>query len=396
MASDMARHLGVQLRCGSLAKDWRRRQHHTAPTFGDFRVSPLLSKQRRLARTVAEAAVAAFRQETNAGQESMLDRFYVSAFVVALVGIGFAASPHAAQEYPARPVTVIVPSTAGGGTDIVSRIVGEQLAEQLGQPFVIDDRPGAGSVVGTVAAANATPDGYTLLTGLIANMAVNPSLFAKLPYDPIRDFAPVSMLAKYPFVVVVSNNLPVHSIKELIALAKSRPGEINYASAGNGTGQHLSAELFKLVTGINLTHVPYRGAQPAYADVISGQVPVFFDNLASALGQIKGGNVRALAVTGAKRSPLLPDVPTVAEAGVPDYQYYVWFGLWAPKKTPQPLIDKLHAEVEKALANPTVKERIAAGAGEPFQMPLAEIETFVKSEIAKWADVVKRGGVTVQ
>ena len=326
----------------------------------------------------------------------MLERFCAAAFAAALVTIGLAANPASAQDYPTRQVQVIVPSTAGGGTDINARLFADQLSRQLGQAFFVDDRPGAGSVVGTVAAANATPDGYTLLAGLIADMAVNPSLFANLPYDPVKDFVPVAMFSKYPFVVVVSKNFPAHSIKELIALAKEKPGEINYASAGNGTGQHLSTELFKLTTGINLTHVPYRGAQPAYADVISGQVPVFFDNLASALGQIQAGTVRALAVTGTQRSPLLPDVPTVAEAGVPDYQYYVWFGLWAPKNTPQPIVDKLHAAVVKAFADPTLQQRLTAVAGEPFDMPLADITPFVKTEIAKWADVVKRGGVKVE
>jgi len=326
----------------------------------------------------------------------MLDRFRASALAAALVSTGLVAHPLSAQEFPTRPVTIVVPSTAGGGTDIIARIIGDQLSKQLGQAFVIENRPGAGSVVGTVAAANAAPDGYTLLAGLNANMAVNPSLFAKLPYDPIRDFAPVAMLADYPFVVVVSKNLPVNSIKELVVLAKSQPGQINYASAGNGTGQHLSAELFKLMTDTKLTHVPYRGAVPAYADVISGQVPVFFDNLASGLGQVKGDKVRALAVTSRERSSLLPDVPTVAESGVPTYEYHTWFGLWAPAKTPTAILEKLHAEVKKALASPTVKERIAASAGEPSAMALADIEPFVKGEIAKWAEVVKRAGVTVQ
>jgi tripartite-type tricarboxylate transporter receptor subunit TctC len=326
----------------------------------------------------------------------MLDRFHSFALAATVVGAGLAAHPASAQEFPTRPVTIIVASTAGGGTDIVSRIIAAQLSLQLSQPFIVDNRPGAGSVTGTAFAANAAPDGYTLQTGLNASMAVNPSLFANLPYDPIRDFAPVGMLAEFPFVVVVSKNFPAHSIQELIALAKSRPGEINYASAGNGTGQHLSMELFKLMTGIKLTHVPYRGAAPAYTDVISGQVPVFIDNLAGALGQIKGGNVRALAVTGKQRSPLLPDVPTVEEAGVPGYVYYTWFGLWAPKKTPQPILDKLHAEVKKALADPAVKDRIVAAAGEPMDMPVADIEPFLKAEIAKWADVVKRAGVTVE
>jgi tripartite-type tricarboxylate transporter receptor subunit TctC len=314
----------------------------------------------------------------------------------AIVAASLISNPLTAQEFPTRPITIIVAQPPGGGTDIISRIVGEQLSKQLGQPVIIANRPGAGTVVGTVAAANAPPDGYTMLAGLIANMAVNPSLFANLAYDPIRDFTPVGMMAEFPFAVVVSNNFPAHSIKELIAIAKSRPGEINFASGGNGTGQHLSTELFMLMTGTKLTHVPYRGASPAYTDVISGRTPVFFDNLASALGQIKGGNVRALAVTGKERSPLLPDVPTVAESGVPAYDYYVWFGLWAPKKTPPSIIEKLHAELGKALADPAVKARLAEDAGVPMHMPLADIDPFLKAEIAKWADVVKRAGISVQ
>jgi tripartite-type tricarboxylate transporter receptor subunit TctC len=337
------------------------------------------------------------REKSKQGRKTVFDRPRVFAIAIALIGIGSAATLVAAAEnFPTRPVTIIVASTPGGGTDIVSRIAAEQLSKQLGQPFVVENIPGAGSLTGTVVAAKAAPDGYTLQTGLNASMAVNPSLFANLPYDPINDFEPVGMLAEFPFVVVVSKNFPAHSIKELIALAKSRPGEINYASAGNGTGQHLSMELFKLMTGINLTHVPYRGAAPAYTDVISGQVPVFIDNLASGLGQVKGGNVRALAVTGKERSSLLPDVPTVEEAGVPGYVYYTWFGLWAPRKTPQPIIDKLHAEIKKAIADPTVKARIVAAAGEPMDMPLADINPFLKAEIAKWADVVKRAGIAVQ
>jgi tripartite-type tricarboxylate transporter receptor subunit TctC len=323
-------------------------------------------------------------------------RYLARAIAGAVFLISLVAAVAWAENYPSRPVTIIVASTAGGGTDILSRIIAEQLSKELGQPFVVDNRPGAGSVTGTEVAAKAAPDGYTLQTGLNASMAVNPSLFPDLPYDPVRDFAPVGMLAQFPFVVVVSKNFPAHSIKELIALAKEKPGTINYASAGNGTGQHLSMELFKLMTGTNMTHVPYRGAAPAYTDVISGQVPVFIDNLASGLGQIKGGSVRALAVTSKERSPLLPDVPTVEEAGVPGYTYYTWFGEWAPAATPQPVIDTLHAAIEKALADPGVKDRLAALAGEPMHMPLAEVRPFLEAEIAKWGDVVKRAGIRVQ
>ncbi len=325
----------------------------------------------------------------------MRERLSVTAFAVALFSAA-AASVVMAEDYPTRTITDIVASTPGGGTDIVSRIVGEQLSRQLGQPFIVENIAGAGSLTGTVQAARAAPDGYTLQTGLNASMAVNPSLFANLPYDPVNDFEPVGMLAQFPFALVVSNNFPAHSVKELIAMAKEKPGAINYASAGNGTGQHLSMELFKLMTGINLAHVPYRGASPAYTDVMSGQVPVFIDNLASALGQIKGGSVRALAVTSKERSPLLPDVPTVEEAGVPGYTYYTWFGLWAPKGTPRPIVDKLYAEIKKAVATPAVKDRIVAAAGETMDMPLADIKPFLKSEIAKWADVVKRANIQVQ
>ena len=326
----------------------------------------------------------------------MLRRSAACALALALTAFAFALPLAAAEDFPSRPITIIVAQTPGGGTDIIARIIGNQLSKQMNATVIIDNRPGAGTLVGTSAAAKSAPDGYTMIAGLIANMAVNPSLYAHLPYDPIRDFTPVAMLADYPFAVVVSNNSPVKSIKELIALAKAKPGAINFASGGNGTGQHLSTELFALMAGIKLTHVPYRGAAPAYTDVIAGQVPLFFDNLSSALGQIKGSNVRALAVTSHARSPLLPDVPTVAEAGLPGYEYHVWFGLWAPKATPRPVIARLNAEVVKALQDPVVRKAIADGAGTPDTMPLAEIEPFVKSEIVKWADVVKRAGIKVQ
>jgi len=301
-----------------------------------------------------------------------------------------------AQSYPARTVTLIVPSAAGGGTDTIARLIGDQLTKQLGQGFVVENRTGGGMLVGTTAAAKAAPDGYTLLVGLTGNMSVNPSLFANLSYDPLADFTPVAMLANYPFLVIVNNDLPVKSIKELIALLKSHPGKIDYASAGNGTGQHLAPELFKMMTGTEMGHVPYRGAQPAYQDVISGRVPVFLDNMSTAMSLAKGGKVRALAITSKKRSALMPELPTVDEAGVPGYEYYTWFGLWAPGRTPRPIVEKLYAEVQKALADPTVQQRIADTAGEPSNMALAQIEPFVKAEIAKWAEVVKRAGIKVE
>ena len=256
-----------------------------------------------------------------------------AALLAMVIAVWLAPAASFAQDFPSRAITIIVAQPPGGGTDIISRIFAQRLSEQLGKPVVVENKPGAGTIVGTQAAAKSAPDGYTLLAGLTANMAVNPSLFKTLPYDPVRDFTPVGMMAQFPFVLVVSKDFPAKSVKDLIAMAKAKPGSINFASAGNGTGQHLSAELFKLMAGVDMTHVPYRGAAPAYSDVISGRTPVFFDNLASALGQIKGGSVRALGVTGTKRSPLLPDVPTIAEAGVPGYQNYVWFGAHRPNQT---------------------------------------------------------------
>lgn len=301
-----------------------------------------------------------------------------------------------AQSYPARSVTLIVPNAAGGGTDTIARLIGDQLSKQLGQGFVVENRTGGGMLAGTTAVAKAAPDGYTLLVGLNGNMTVNPSLFAKLPYDPVADFTPVAMFATYPFLVVVNNDLPVKSIRELVAHLKANPGKVDYASAGNGTGQHLSTELFKMMTGTEMSHIAYRGAQAAYQDVISGRVPVFFDNMSTAMSLAQAGKVRALAITSKTRSPLMPELPTIDEAGVPGYEYHTWFGLWAPKNTPQPIIEKLHAEVKKALAEPSVREKIAATAGEPSTMALKDIDPFVKAEIAKWAEVVKRAGIKVE
>jgi putative tricarboxylic transport membrane protein len=325
----------------------------------------------------------------------VLTKVRAASFVLTLFA-ALTVTAASAENYPTRAITIIVPQAAGGGTDIISRIVGQQLSEQLGVPVVIENRPGGASVVGTQAVARAAPDGYTLLTGYTAPMAVNPSLFKDLPYDPIHDFTPVGMLAEFPLVLIVSNHFAAHSVKELIALAKEKPGQINFASAGIGTGQHLSGEMFKLMTGTELTHVPYRGSAPAYPDVISGRTPMIFDSVGSAFGQIKAGTVRPLAVTSKERSSLLPDVPTMEEAGVPGFENSVWFGLWAPKDTPQPLVKRLFAEVEKAISNPDIQARIKKEGGEPMHIALKDIEPLVKHDIAKWADFIKRANVTLQ
>lgn len=323
----------------------------------------------------------------------MTIRILAATLVAAAVTLPQAAS---AQSYPSRTVTLVVPSAAGGGTDTIARLMADQLSKQTGGSFVVENRTGAGMLVGTTAVAKAPPDGHTLLVGLTGNMSVNPSLFAKLPYDPVNDFVPVAMLAAYPFLVVVNNDLPVKSIKELIAYLKANPTKIDYAAAGNGTGQHLAPELFKMATGTDMKPIHYKGAQPAYLDVISGRVPVFFDNMSTAMSLSKQGKVRALAITSKTRSPLMPDLPTVAESGVPNYEYHTWFGLWAPKGTPQAVLDKLDAEIKKALADPGIRQKIAAGAGEPSTMARKDIDPFVKAEIAKWAKVVKNAGIKVE
>jgi tripartite-type tricarboxylate transporter receptor subunit TctC len=329
------------------------------------------------------------------GNRLAIARVFLSLLVIVHVGAAVGTLARA-DDYPSRPVKVIVPFPAGGPLDIVARAVSDKMSISLKQPFLIENRAGAGGNLGTDAAAKAAPDGYTLLVGLNGNMTVNPSLFAKLPYDPIADFVPVAMLATYPFLVLVNNELPVKSIKELIALLKSQPGKIDYASAGNGTGQHLAPELFKMMTGTDMGHIAYRGAQPAYQDVLSGRVPVFFDNMSTAMSLAKAGKVRALAITSKQRSALMPELPTVDESGVPGYEYHTWFGLWAPKGTPQAIIEKLNAEVTKALVDPSVQQRITAAAGEPSAMPLKDIEPFMKADIAKWAEVVKRAGIKVE
>lgn len=321
--------------------------------------------------------------------------FYSAVAAAAVASILFIPNAVQGQEYPGRTVRIIVPQPPGGGTDTIARLLADQLAIQLGQPFIVDNRPGAGMLVGTEAAARAEPDGYTLVIGLNGNMAVNPSLFRNLRYDPVQDFKPVAMLANFPFLVVVNKDLPARSMKELVDLAKAQPGKINFASAGNGTGQQLAMESFKLMTGADFTHIPYRGAQAAYPDILTGRVSVMFDNISTAIGQVKGDKVRALAVTTRDRVKVLPDLPTVAEAGTPGYEYHTWFGLWAPSKTPRPIIEKLHAAVKKALAEPAVSKRIASLGGEPATTALADIEPFVKAEVSKWAEVVKHAGIKV-
>ena len=298
--------------------------------------------------------------------------------------------------YPSRPVRLIVPFTPGGTTDIFARLVGEKLSQSLGQQFVIENRGGAGGNIGTDAVAKADPDGYTLVMGTVGTHAINPSLYAKMPYDALTDFAPVAYVAGVPNLMVVSpKKVKATTVQEFIAEAKATPGKMTMASSGNGTSIHLSGELFKQMTGIEMPHVPYRGSGPAVNDLIGGQVDVMFDNLPSSIEQVRSGNLRALAVTSSKRSPAIPDKPTLAEAGLPDFEASSWFALFAPKGTPPEITSRLNQEVRKALETPELQMRFADLGGEIQPMSPDELMAYVRTEHEKWAKVVKASGAKV-
>ena len=300
----------------------------------------------------------------------------------------------AAAEYPDRPVRLIIPFPPGGSNDVVGRLVANQLSEKLGHKVFVDNRGGAGGVLGTEAAAAATPDGYTLLIISIAH-AVNPALY-KLNYDPIKSFAPISILATGPNVLVVNPQLPVKTVAELLALAKEKPGTLDYASAGVGSFQHLGGELFKLTAGVNLQHVPYKGGGPAMADVIAGHVTVMFSSLVQTTPFIQSGQLRALGTGGAKRNPVLPDVPTIQEAGVPGYVADNWWGIMAPAGTPQPIVDRLYKDVQAVLTSPELKAAFDREGASAVTMSTAEFSTYIENEIVKWGRVVKEGNIKAQ
>ena len=297
-----------------------------------------------------------------------------------------------AQSWPAKPVRFIVSYPAGGGVDITARLLGPKLSEALGQPMLIENRAGSGGVIGGEAAAKAAPDGYTFLFDASSH-SVNPSLQAKMPFDTLKDLAPVSLLLRVPNVLVVNPAVKFDTVKALIADIKLKPGQYSYASSGNGSAQHLAAELFKAQAGLFMVHIPYRGGAPAIIDVMSGQVPMFFGNLASASSHIKSGKVKALAVTGGKRSASMPQLPTIAEAGLPGYEVYEWNALFAPAGTPPEIIERMQREVVKALALPDVRERLAGLGAEIVGGTGAELDSFRRSELTKWAAIIKRAGL---
>ena len=297
-----------------------------------------------------------------------------------------------AQTYPSKPIRFIVPFPPGGGTDTNSRALTQRIAKNTGWTFVVDNKPGAGGNIGAEQAAKAPPDGYTLVLGQTSNLAINPALYAKLPYDPLRDLSPVALLVSAPVVLVVNANSKTRSLADLLVAARSDPGGVTYASPGNGTVSHLAGELLQRASGVKLTHVPYKGASQALTDTLGGQVQSFMSSVPSALGQLRGGKLRALAVTSAKRSPELPDVPTIAESGYPGFEANTWYGLLAPAGTPAPIVALLNSEVNRVLATPEVRGRLASEGGDTLGGSPEQFASFLKAEHAKWGRVVRDSG----
>ncbi len=322
---------------------------------------------------------------------------YANPLAIVLAGVVLAAAQSVvAQDYPERPITLVVPYAAGGGNDVLARIVGEKMGKELGQQIVIENRGGAGGSIATRMIAKAAPDGYTLGLGGTGTLAVAPTLYTNVGYDPRKDFAPVGLIATSALVVLVHPSVPVKNLKELIALAKQKPGQLNFASAGVGSGMHLGTELFELMAEVKLTHIPYKGTGPALTDLLGGHVLLYFSSLPPAIALVQSGKVRALAVTGPKRSPIFPDLPTVAESGLPGYEAVLHYGIVAPAGTPKPIIDKLNAALREAVASPEVHAKIAADGAEPLASTPQEYAADIDREEAKWAAIVKRSGAKAE
>ena len=324
----------------------------------------------------------------------MRTRAAVLACIATLAGSG--AGSALAQNYPTRVVRIVVPQAPGAQSELFARMLGQKLSESLGQSVINDPRPGAGGAIGAEVAARAAPDGYTLLFGTNSTHGSNPALYARLPYDPVRDFAPIALTVGMPYVLSVHPSLPVTSLKQLIAFAKSKPGQLYYASAGNGSTHHLSGELFKSMARINIVHVPYKGGPPATAATVGGEVSMLFNTVGSVQPSVKNGRLRALAVTTTSRSGALPDVPTMAEAGLPGFEMQSWFGLLAPAGTPRPIISRLNAETIKALNTPDMKSAVAAMGANIMSGSPEQFADHIKSEIGRIGEIVKAAGIKTE
>ena len=345
----------------------------------------------RVSAAVPHRLAAAYGSPPARGRRLRIVSASLAISAVALFAMRIAEPAHA-QDYPSRPITLVVPYAAGGGNDLFARIASEKMSRTLGQQIVIENRPGAGGSTATRAVAKAAPDGYTLVIGGTGTLAVNPTLYQNVGYDPRKDFAPVGLIGTSALVVLVNPNLPARSIPELIALAKKEPGKLNYASAGVGSGIHLGTVLFEMMAGVKFTHVPYRGSAPALTDLIGGHVSIYFSSLPPAVGLVGEGKVRALAVTGLKRSEIFPSLPTVAEAGLPGFEAVLHYGIVAPAGTPRPIIDKLSAALREAVNASDTKERMAKDGTEPLLSTPEEYATDIDREEIKWSAVVRQSG----
>jgi len=316
--------------------------------------------------------------------------------IAALLLVLCGATAVLAQDYPTRNVTFVVPTGAGAATDLLARILAPQLGDRLGKPFVVEDRPGAGTMTASNAVAKATPDGYTILMGTSTPLAINFTLYKHPPFDPAKDFMPLALIATIPFVLVVNNDLPVHSLTEFIAYAKAHPGELSYGSTGPGSPFHLNAELFSAMTGIQMVHVPYKAVVDAQVDLMGGRIQVMFTDFTSSVPLIKDGRMRALGVTTKTRAAAMPELVPIAELGVPGYEAAAWQMVVAPAATPKPIIDKLHGELEAIMALPTTREAITRiGLVPADNHSVVELQAFIRSEIVRWSEIVKRSGASV-
>ena len=320
-------------------------------------------------------------------------RFSWISVACAAAALWLVSTATAAQSYPARAVRLVVPSAPGGGADITARIISPRLSELLGQQVVVENRAGAGTMIGSETVARAAPDGYTLLLG-ISTLAINPAMVRKVPYDALKDFATISQLVSLPNILVTHPSLPAKTVKELVAFAKARPGQLNFASAGVGTNPHLSMELFLSMTGLRMIHIPYKGAGPGVVDLVAGHVPVMTPSILSGLPHVKSGRLRALGVTGAKRAGGAQQVPTIAEAGVPGYEAVQWFGVLAPAGTPREIVARLHGDSVRALQAAEVRDRLASDGADPVGSTPEAFAAFLRAETVKWAKVVKDAGIT--
>ncbi len=315
----------------------------------------------------------------------------------ALLAAALLAAPalDSAQAFSSKPVRLIVTYPPGGGADLMARLLAPRMGEELGTTVIVENKPGASGQIGAMEVLHAAPDGHTLLFDA-SSFAVNPSLYASLPYDPMKQFKPITVIALFPNMLVVNPSFPAKSVQDVIAMARQKPGALAFASSGNGSAQHLAGELFKQKAGIDMTHVPYKGGGPALNDVMGGQIPMYFANMASGLPHVKAGKLRALAITGSKRSPALPDVPTIAETGLPGYEVYEWNAIFAPAGTPAPVIAKISDAVQKAMQAPQFRERLALLGGEPAGYSPDEAARFVRDQAALWGKVVREAHITAQ